>query len=77
LEVEASSGSCWIRGWARLWRAGWSGHQETGYRWRAEFGGVVPLRGAEAVRSNRYLAWLEWQRIAAMRAQGAAVGKIA
>lgn len=40
--------------------------RKTGYRWRAEAGGVVPLRLADAVRSNRYLSLVERQRIGAL-----------
>jgi IS30 family transposase len=51
--------------------------RKTGYRWRAEAGGVLPLRLAEAVRSNRYLSMVERQRIAGLRRQGLAVREIA
>lgn len=51
--------------------------RKTGYRWRAEVGGIVPIRLAEAVRSNRYLPLLERQRIAALRGQGVSVREIA
>jgi transposase, IS30 family len=44
--------------------------RETGYRWRAVVGGIVPVRLAEAVRSNRYLSLLEPQRIAPCTAGG-------
>ena len=50
---------------------------KTGYRWRAEAGGVAPARLAEAVRSNRYLSLLERQRIAALREKGAGIREIA
>jgi hypothetical protein len=48
--------------------------RKTGYRWRAENGGVPPVRLADAVRSNRYLSRLERQRIATLRAQGLGAG---
>lgn len=51
--------------------------RKTGYRWRAEAGGVVPLRLAEAVRSNRYLSMVERQRIAGLRRQGLSLREIA
>lgn len=51
--------------------------RKTGYRWRAEVGGLVPLRLAEAVRSNRYLSLLERQRIAALHGQGVSMREIA
>lgn len=51
--------------------------RKTGYRWRAEAGGVVPARLAEAVRSNRYLSLLERQRIEALREKGAGIREIA
>ena len=44
--------------------------RKTGYRWRAEAGGVTPLRLADAVRSNRYLSMVERQRIAGLQRQG-------
>lgn len=51
--------------------------RKTGYRWRAEVGGLVPVRLAEEVRSNRYLSLLERQRIAALHLQGVSVREIA
>jgi IS30 family transposase len=51
--------------------------RKTGYRWRAENGGIPPARVAEAVRSNRYLSLLERQRIATLRSQGLGVREIA
>lgn len=51
--------------------------RKTGYRWRAENGGVPPVRLAETARSNRYLSLLERQRIATLRGQGIAVREIA
>jgi len=51
--------------------------RKTGYRWRAEVGGLVPVRLAEAVRSNRYLSLLERQRIAALHRQGVSMREIA
>jgi transposase, IS30 family len=43
--------------------------RKTGYRWRAERGGLPPKRLAEAERGSRYLSVLERQRIATLRAQ--------
>jgi len=51
--------------------------RKTGYRWRAENGGVPPVRVAEAARSNRYLSLLERQRIATLRGQGLGMREIA
>jgi IS30 family transposase len=51
--------------------------RKTEYRWRAESGGVPPVRLAEAAQSNRYLSRLERQRIAALRVQGLGVREIA
>ena len=51
--------------------------RKTGYRWRAENGGVPPARLADAVRSNRYLSILERQRIATLRARGMGIREIA
>jgi transposase, IS30 family len=51
--------------------------RKTGYRWRAEVGGVTPLRLAEAVRSNRYLSMVERQCIAGLRRQGLTIRDIA
>src|SRR5919202_2757018 len=51
--------------------------RKTGYRWRAEHGGVPPDRLEEAQRSNRYLSRLERQRIATLRGQGLSVREIA
>ena len=51
--------------------------RKTGYRWRAEAGGVTPVQLAEAVRSNRYLSMVERQRIAGLRRQGLSVREIA
>lgn len=51
--------------------------RKTGYRWRAENGGVPPVRLADTVRSNRYLSRLERQRIATLRGQGLGVREIA
>ena len=57
----------------RLLRIG----RKTGYRWRAEHGGLPPLRVAEAVRGPRYLSRFERQRIASLREQGLGVRQIA
>jgi IS30 family transposase len=51
--------------------------RKTGYRWRAERGGVPPVRLDEDARSNRYLSLLERQRIATLRARGLGVREIA
>jgi len=51
--------------------------RKTGYRWRAERGGVPPVRLDEDARSNRYLSLLKRQRIAALRARGLGVREIA
>lgn len=51
--------------------------RKTGYRWRAEAGGVAPARLAEAVRSNRYLSLLERQRIPSLREKGTGIREIA
>src|SRR3954465_5986262 len=37
--------------------------RKTGYRWRAENGGLPPARLAESSRSSRFLSLLERQRI--------------
>lgn len=44
--------------------------RKTGYRWRSELGGVLPVRLDGAVRSHPYLSLLERQRNAALRARG-------
>lgn len=51
--------------------------RKTGYRWRAENGGVPPSVLGEEVRSNRYPSLLERQRIAMLREQGHGVREIA
>src|SRR3954447_1151815 len=51
--------------------------RKTGYRWRAENGGLPPGRLAESARSNRYLSLLERQRIATLRERGLGVREIA
>jgi IS30 family transposase len=51
--------------------------RKTGYRWRAENGGLPPVRLAEAARSGRYLSLLERQRIATLHRQGLGVRAIA
>jgi IS30 family transposase len=51
--------------------------RKTGYRWRAENGGIPPARLSEAARSNRYLSLLERQRIATLRGRGLGVREIA
>jgi hypothetical protein len=47
--------------------------RKTGYRWRAENGGLPPDRLAEDVRSSRYLSLLERQRIATLHRDGLGV----
>jgi hypothetical protein len=41
--------------------------RKAGYRWRAENGGIPPVRLAESARTGRYLSLLERQRIATLR----------
>ena len=41
--------------------------RKTGYRWRAETGGLAPDRLGETARTGRYLSLLERQRIATLR----------
>ncbi len=51
--------------------------RKTGYRWRAENGGLPPARLAEGTRTGRFLSLLERQRIATLRRQGLGVRAIA
>ena len=51
--------------------------RKTGYRWRAENGGLPPAALGEGVRSERYLSLLERQRIATLRRDGLGVRQIA
>jgi transposase, IS30 family len=51
--------------------------RKTGYRWRAENGGIPPVRLAETARTSRYLSLLERQRIATLRGRGHGVREIA
>ena len=51
--------------------------RKTGYRWRAENGGLPPARVAESSRSSRYLSLLERQRIATLHRDGLGVRAIA
>jgi DNA-binding transcriptional ArsR family regulator len=51
--------------------------RKTGDRWRAERGGLPPLRLGEADRTGRYLSQLERQRIATLRDRGVGVREIA
>jgi len=44
--------------------------KKTGYRWRAERGGVPPVIVVEADRSGRYLSLLERQQIAVFNERG-------
>ena len=51
--------------------------RKTGYRWRAERGGLPPLRVAESEHGERYLSLAERQRLAALRRCGLGVRAIA
>jgi IS30 family transposase len=51
--------------------------RKTGYRWRAERGGLPPLRRIERERSGRYLSLLERQRIATLRRHGLSIREVA
>lgn len=51
--------------------------RKTGYRWRAERGGLPPLRRVERERSERYLSLPERQRIAILRRQRLSMREIA
>jgi hypothetical protein len=51
--------------------------RKTGYRWRAERGGLPPLRLPEAERGDRYLSLIERKRIATLRERGHGVREIA
>ncbi|MGW1273588.1 transposase [Streptomyces sp. NPDC002491] len=51
--------------------------RKTGYRWRAENGGLQPDYLTEASRSVRYLSLLEHRRIASLRGRGLAIREIA
>ena len=51
--------------------------RKTGYRWRAERGGLPPLRLPESERGDRYLSLLERKRIATLRERGHGVREIA
>ncbi|MFF4020693.1 IS30 family transposase [Streptomyces sp. NPDC001843] len=51
--------------------------RKTGYRWRAENGGLRPDYLPESSRSGRYLSLLERRRIAAMRERGLTIREIA
>ena len=51
--------------------------RKTGYRWRAESGGLAPARVAETGRTGRFLSRLERQRIATLRRDGLGVRAIA
>jgi len=50
--------------------------RKTGYRWRAERGGLAPVRVNEADRGSRYLSRLERHRIASLRSRGLGVREI-
>src|SRR6185312_9282895 len=51
--------------------------RKTGYRWRAENGGLPPGQLAESARSARYLSLLQRQRIATLREREVGVREIA
>jgi len=51
--------------------------RKTGYRWRAESGGLPPDRLGEVGRSGRYLSLLERQRIATLHRQRVSLREIA
>jgi IS30 family transposase len=51
--------------------------RKTGYRWRAENGGLPPATLSENSRSQRYLSLLERRRIATLRRDGLGVREIA
>ena len=51
--------------------------RKTGYRWRAERGGVPPARVAEHARGGRYLSLVERERIAVLDQAGVGVREIA
>lgn len=51
--------------------------RKTGYRWRAETGGLPPAALSETSRSQRYLSLLERRRIATLRRDGLGVREIA
>jgi IS30 family transposase len=51
--------------------------RKTGYRWRAENGGIPPVRLAATARTSRYLSLLERQRIATLHGRGHGVREIA
>jgi transposase len=51
--------------------------RKTGYRWRAENGGLQPDYLPETSRSGRYLSLLERRRIASLRERGLTIREIA
>ena len=51
--------------------------RKTGYRWRAERGGLPPLRLTESEHGSRYLSLLERQRISTLRGRGLSVREVA
>ncbi len=51
--------------------------RKTGYRWRAELGGIRPPARPSTLSSGRYLSRFERQRIATLTAQGLGVREIA
>jgi IS30 family transposase len=51
--------------------------RKTGYRWRAENGGLPPAALGESSRSQRYLSLLERRRIATLRREGLSVRQVA
>ncbi|GCE02601.1 IS30 family transposase [Embleya hyalina] len=51
--------------------------RKTGYRWRAESGGIVPVHLPEVSRSDRYLSLPERKRIATLRERGLGIRETA
>lgn len=51
--------------------------RKTGYRWRAETGGLVPERLPEGGSWSRFLSLLDRQRIATLRRTGCGIREIA
>lgn len=76
--VSTTPGGCWCRVWGRsgacqrVWIT-----RTTGHRWRAERGGVPPVRLDEDAPSHLCLSLLERQRIATLRARGLGARQVA
>jgi IS30 family transposase len=78
LEIESEYGRLLLSGLGTVEACQLVGiGRKTGYRWRAENGGLPPARVAEEARSSRYLSLLERQRIATLPRQGLGVRAIA